>query len=169
MKRKKRKSKEKGTVHAHSFLPIEVVNELKEKTGESSLNEALKVAISHYIDCSHVKKIKCHKFRSWTRCFMNEILRSREEFETFLENYKKCENFYQLKQNLHYTLFETICKSENPFRVLKYASKSKSIEIASIILRDLRDYFELVDQRNNLTEKGKKIASYLGIKPKDTG
>ena len=45
-------------VHVQSVLPQEDVIALKEKTGESSIKEAISKAIYHYLACDLVKKDK---------------------------------------------------------------------------------------------------------------
>ncbi len=40
-------------VHAQTVLPIEVLEELKKKTGESSTKDAIAKAIEHYLACPY--------------------------------------------------------------------------------------------------------------------
>ena len=44
-------------VHVQSVLPEEDVVALKEKTGESSIQEAISTAVYHYLECKSVKSI----------------------------------------------------------------------------------------------------------------
>ncbi len=45
-------------VHIQSVLPKEDVIALLEKTGESSIKEAVSKAIYHYLDCKYCKDVK---------------------------------------------------------------------------------------------------------------
>lgn len=45
-------------VHIQSVLPWEDVIALKEKTGESTIKEAISKAVYHYLQCKSVKSIK---------------------------------------------------------------------------------------------------------------
>lgn len=43
-------------VHVQSVLPQEDVEALKNKTGESSIKDAISKAVYHYLNCNHEEK-----------------------------------------------------------------------------------------------------------------
>ncbi|MFZ2412110.1 MAG: DUF5371 family protein [Candidatus Methanoperedens sp.] len=52
-----RRNYEMKIVHVQSVLPQEDVIALKEKTGESSVKEAISKAVYHYLKCSKEEEI----------------------------------------------------------------------------------------------------------------
>ncbi|MET1124869.1 MAG: DUF5371 family protein [Archaeoglobaceae archaeon] len=40
-------------VHAQTVLPVEVLEELKKKTGESATKDAIAKAVEHYLRCPY--------------------------------------------------------------------------------------------------------------------
>ncbi|ADB58445.1 DUF5371 family protein [Archaeoglobus profundus] len=39
-------------------LPLEIVEELKARSGRNTIKDALSEAVYHYISCPHIKKVK---------------------------------------------------------------------------------------------------------------